>query len=177
MLWDQYRQGKIDKEFLKNERFRLPLRDYGIEDERLAHDLGESYTDHAARLVALVPHTMEVLTYLKEKGYKTHLITNGFLEVQTIKMQASGLDKMIDVSIVSEEVGFKKPDHRIFHSALEKTGATVENSVMIGDDLAVDIIPAREIGMFHIYFNRKNKTHDESLDCEISDLIEICDIL
>ena len=172
-LWEQYRQGKIDKEFLKNERFRLPLKDYGIKDDKLAHDLGESYTELAATTVALVPKTMEILTYLKEKDYKIHLITNGFLEVQNIKMQASGLDKMIDNSFVSEVVGFKKPDHRIFYHAMDKVGGTIENSVMIGDDLSVDIIPAKEIGMFHIYFNRKQIPHNEELDCEIRDLIEI----
>ena len=176
-LWEQYRQGKIDKEFLKTERFRLPLNDYGIVDEKLAIDLGESYTDYAARLVSLVPNTMDILTYLKEKNYKIHLITNGFLEVQSIKMKASGLDMMIDSSFVSEVVGFKKPDHRIFHHAINEVGGTIENSVMIGDDLSVDIIPAKEIGMTHIYFNRKKISHNEKLDYEIYDLIEICDII
>ena len=176
-LWEQYRQGKIDKEFLKTERFRLPLNDYGIVNEKLAIDLGESYTEYAARLVALVPNTMETLTYLKEKNYKIHLITNGFLEVQSIKMKASGLDMMIDSSFVSEVVGFKKPDHRIFHHAINEVGGSIENSVMIGDDLSVDIIPAKEIGMTHIYFNRKKISHNEKLDYEIYDLIEICDII
>ena len=176
-LWELYRQGEIDKEFLKIERFRLPLKDYGIVDEKLATDLGESYTDYAARLVALVPNTMEVLTYLKEKKYNIHLITNGFLEVQSIKMEASGLDKMIDNSFVSEVVGFKKPDHRIFHHAMEKVNASFEECVMIGDDLSVDIIPAKEIGMTHIYFNRKKISHNEKLDYEIKDLIEIKEIL
>ena len=176
-LWDLYRKGEIDKDFLKIERFRLPLKDYGIVDEKLSIDLGESYTDYAARLVALVPNTMEVLNYLKEKNYKIHLITNGFLEVQSIKMKASGLDKMIDSSFVSEEVGFKKPDHRIFFHAMNEVGGNIENSVMIGDDLSVDIIPAKEIGMKHIYFNRKKISHNEMLDYEIEDLIEIKEIL
>ena len=153
------------------------MNDYGIVDEKLAIDLGESYTDYAARIVSLVPNTMEVLNYLKEKNYKIHLITNGFLEVQSIKMQASGLDKMIDKSFVSEVVGFKKPDHRIFYHAMENVGATLEECVMIGDDLSVDIIPAKEIGMAHIYFNRKKISHHEKLDNEIYDLIEICEKL
>ena len=177
MLWEQYRQGKIDKDFLKNERFRLPLNDYGVKDDKLAHDLGESYTELAATTVALVPNTMEVLTHLKEKDYKIHLITNGFLEVQSIKMKASGLDMMIDESFVSEVIGFKKPDHRIFHHAINNVGGTIENCVMIGDDLSVDIIPAKEIGMAHIYFNRKNIPHNEILDYEIEDLIEINKII
>ena len=115
--------------------------------------------------------------YLKEKNYDIHLITNGFLEVQSVKMEASGLDKMIDKSFVSEVVGFKKPDHRIFYHAMEKVNASLEECVMIGDDLSVDIIPAKEIGMTHIYFNRKKISHNEKLDYEIYDLIEISDII
>lgn len=172
-LWELYRQGKIDKEFLKDERFRLPLKDYGIINDNLAHDLGESYTDFAARMVALVPNTIEILSYLKEKNYNIHLITNGFLEVQSIKMQASGLDKYIDKTFISEVVGYKKPDHRIFYHAMEKVGANIENCVMIGDDLSVDILPAKEIGMHHIYFNRKQIPHNEILECEIKDLLEV----
>ena len=92
-------------------------------------------------------------------------------------MEASGLDKMIDNSFVSEVVGFKKPDHRIFHHAMEKVNASLEECVMIGDDLSGDIMPAKEIGMTHIYFNRKKISHNEKLDYEIHDLIEICDII
>ena len=176
-LWELYRQGKIDKEFLKDERFRLPLKDYGIINDNLAHDLGESYTDFAARMVALVPNTIEILSYLKEKNYNIHLITNGFLEVQSIKMQASGLDKYIDKTFVSEVVGYKKPDHRIFYHAMENVGANIENCVMIGDDLSVDILPAKEIGIHHIYFNRKQIPHNETLECEIRDLIEIKNLI
>ena len=162
---------------MKDERFRLPLKDYGIINDSLAHDLGESYTDFAARMVALVPNTIEILSYLKENNHNIHLITNGFLEVQSIKMQASGLVKYIDKTFISEVVGYKKPDHRIFYHAMENVGANIENCVMIGDDLSVDILPAKEIGMHHIYFNRKQTPHNETLECEIRDLIEIKNLI
>ena len=175
-LWELYRQGKIDKDFLKTERFRLPLKDYGIVDERLATDLGESYTDYAARLVALVPHTLEVLNYLKEKNYNIHLITNGFLEVQSIKMEASGLDKLIDTSFVSEVVGFKKPDHRIFHYAVENVGATLEECIMIGDDLINDIKGAMDLGIKAIavdHFDKIEVSKDYKVVKRIRELKEI----
>jgi putative hydrolase of the HAD superfamily len=60
---------------------------------------------------------------------------------------------------------------------MKQVGGNIENSVMIGDDLSVDIIPAKEIGMTHIYFNRKKISHNEKLDYEIYDLIEIKEIL
>ena len=55
---------------------------------------------------------------------------------------------------------------------MENVGASLEECIMIGDDLSVDIIPAKEIGMTHIYFNRKKISHNEKIDYEIYDLIE-----
>ena len=60
---------------------------------------------------------------------------------------------------------------------MENVGANLENCVMIGDDLSVDILPAKEIGMHHIYFNRKQIPHNETLEYEIRDLIEIKNLI
>ena len=54
---------------------------------------------------------------------------------------------------VSEEVGVKKPNPEIFHYALRKANATAEESLMIGDEMAVDIDGARAVGMDTLFFN------------------------
>ena len=48
---------------------------------------------------------------------------------------------------------------------------------MIGDDLLVDIIGAKEIGFSQIYFNPNNTPHNQNCDYEISCLSEIKNIL
>ena len=116
------------------------------------------------------------LDYLKNK-YNLHIITNGFEEVQNIKLKTSKLISFFDKIITSEKVNAKKPDPKIFKYALEQVNVKAENTIMIGDDLPVDIIGAKNVGMYQIYFNPNNKQYSQEVDYEIKNLIEIKEIL
>ena len=87
--------------------------------------------------------------------YKLHIITNGFKEVQYVKLKESGIYNFFDKIIVSEDVGVLKPNKKIFSFAINKSGAKIENSLMIGDDIISDIRGAREFGIDQVYFNFK----------------------
>lgn len=91
----------------------MPLADFGINDIRLSHDMGEYYTTYAPHNVALVNGAIDVLDHLKQH-YHIHLITNGFADVQKIKIHDSGIEDYIDSMTVSEEINIKKPDTRLF---------------------------------------------------------------
>lgn len=151
-LWELYRENKITKDDLNRTRFVLPLEHYGIHDVELADHLSEDYVYWSPRIVRLVPGTMELLEYLKPKCH-LHLITNGFQEVQDTKLTLSGMKPYFETLTVSEEVGVKKPNPEIFHYALRKANATAEESLMIGDEMAVDIDGARAVGMDTLFFN------------------------
>ena len=175
-LWDLYRIDKIKKEDLRGKRFLLTMQDYGIDDFQLAEDFGLAYIEESPYKTELFPFSFEVLEYLKEK-YILHIITNGFEEVQHIKLEASKLHAYFDVIITSEQVGVKKPNPRIFEFALEKANALAKESMMIGDDLKVDVLGAKKAGMTAIYFNPKKTKHQEKIKFEISCLSQIMDIL
>ena len=151
-LWVLYRADKITKAELNRTRFLKPLEHYGIHDTTLADHLSEDYVYWSPRIVRLVPGTMELLDYLKPK-YHLHLITNGFQEVQHTKLSGSGLEPYFETLTVSEEVGVKKPNPEIFHYALRKAHATAEESLMIGDEMAVDIDGARAAGIDTLLFH------------------------
>ena len=73
----------------------------------------------------LFPNTFEILNYLKNK-YNLHIITNGFEEVQNIKLKTSKLISFFDKIITSEKVNAKKPDPKIFKYALEQVNVKAE---------------------------------------------------
>lgn len=175
-LWELYREDKITKEDLNRTRFVLPLEHYNIHDTDLADHLSEDYVYWSPRIVRLVPGTMELLDYLKPK-YHLHLITNGFQEVQHIKLSGSGLEPYFETLTVSEEVGVKKPNPGIFQYALRKAHATVEESLMIGDEMAVDIDGARAIGMDTVFLNLKSEKVDGKSTFEVHDLLKIRELL
>lgn len=175
-LWELYRADQITKDELNRTRFLKPLEHYGIHDIALADHLSEDYVYWSPRIVRLVPGTMELLEYLKPK-YHLHLITNGFEEVQHTKLSGSGLEPFFETLTVSEEVGVKKPNPEIFRYALKKAGATPEESLMIGDEMAVDIDGARAAGIDQVFFNATSQPAQGKCTFEVSSLSEIKGIL
>ena len=175
-LWVLYRADKITKDYLNRTRFVLPLEHYGIHDTVLADHLSEDYVYWSPRIVKLVPGTLELLNYLKPK-YHLHLITNGFQEVQHTKLSGSGLEPYFETLTVSEEVGVKKPNPEIFLYALRKAQATAEESLMIGDEMSVDIDGARAAGIDTILFNPQSEQVEGDRTYEVYDLLDIKELL
>jgi putative hydrolase of the HAD superfamily len=176
LMWEQYRYGNITRETLRNKRFTYTLYDLEIEDEKLAKSLSEEYTLRAPYKTNLFPDTHEVLTYLKEK-YILHIITNGFRETQFIKMNSTNITHYFSEIILSEEAGFKKPDPNIFFHSLKKANTISEESLMIGDNLDVDIAGARSANIDQVYFNPNKVPHQKETTFEINSLIELKEFL
>jgi len=176
MLWGLYRENKIRKEVLNIRRFELTLQEFGIENLILATHLAEDFVTLSPMKTMLFPHSREALHYLKEK-YALHIITNGFEEVQQKKLDVCELRKFFTTITTSEEAGVKKPETGIFELALEKAKAHVEESLMIGDDLLVDMAGARLSGMDTLFFNPQRHIHQDDLDHEVHSWLEVMQIL
>lgn len=155
-LWERYRKGYIKQEELRLKRMWLSLLDFKIADEALAQELSHLFLQLLPTRTILFPDCMEVLNYLDQKGYKMHLITNGFEKTQHSKLNSCGLNKFFKVVVTSEGSNSLKPQKEIFEYALSKTGASVQESIMIGDSIEVDIQGAKTIGMdqVHVNYNR-----------------------
>jgi putative hydrolase of the HAD superfamily len=151
-LWDLYNKGKIDQKELRESRFVKTLTGLGLEAHQIPVGISEAYTDLCPTKTAVFPYTFEVLDYLKPK-YGLHIITNGFKDIQAIKMSGSNLTSYFEEIITSECCGYKKPDKRIFEHALERAKVRSEECLMIGDNLECDIEGAREAGIDQVFFN------------------------
>ncbi len=174
-LWGDYREGKISKKFLNVERFHVTLLHYGIDDRAFAGRFADEYLQKTPLNKSLFPGAVEVLEYLKPK-YKLHIITNGFEEVQKVKMESNDLNRFFDTVTTSEEAGARKPDKQIYHHAMSKAGARVEESIMIGDDPDVDILGARLVGMDQILFTNNGVSELEGCTYVIRHLTELIPI-
>jgi len=172
-LWSLYRKQLITKEELRSSRFTNTMLYFGYENKLLGMELEAEYIARSPYQKELVPHSLETLEYLAAKNYQLHIITNGFKEVQGIKLKNSNIQHYFHQVIISEEVGFTKPNKAIFFHALKAANASIENSLMIGDDWDADILGAHAINMLSIYFNRKNTTVTNHLVSEIKSLDEL----
>jgi putative hydrolase of the HAD superfamily len=152
-LWKLYGSGKLSKDTLRNERFRVTLEQFNLDDPNLIQQLSDGYVEISPQQTTLFPSTISTLNALQNEGFNMHIITNGFKEVQFIKLEKSGLASFFDVIVCSEDVGKNKPSPDIFHHSLKHAKAKPEDSVMIGDDFEVDVLGALSIGMQGVLFD------------------------
>jgi len=152
-LWDRYTKGFIKQEELRWKRVYLSLLDFKVANEPLAKEMSQAYLEILPNKKHLFPYTIEILEYLKQKDYKMHLITNGFESVQFKKIKNSGLQDYFIEVITSEASNSLKPQKEIFEYALKNTNASVEESIMIGDNESADIQGGINIGMDTIFVN------------------------
>jgi putative hydrolase of the HAD superfamily len=175
-LWKLYGKGIIKKDELRFERFRVTLKHFKIQDEALVRRLSDAYVAISPLQTALFPQAIETLEALKQMDFKLHIITNGFQEVQFVKLENCGMRAFFDVVVCSEFVGKNKPDPAIFKYALNQAGAKAEKAVMIGDDYHVDVAGALRAGMQALWFDPSAKNQYNYTNC-ISELSVIPELL
>jgi len=174
--WELYRQGSITKEFLSTNRFYLTLSEAGNDNKDLAREIGKKYIHDTPLKTALYPYTHEVLSNLKQK-YNMYILTNGFREVQHLKVNSCNLQKYFIEVITSEDCGYMKPSNDFFNYAINKLEVNTADCIMIGDDLNVDIIGAQNSGIDTIYLNHDLLKHSETPTYEINNLKQLLSIL
>ena len=152
-LWDRYTKGFIKQDELRWKRMWLALLEFKIADEPLARKLSVQFLETLPTKKKLFPYTVEILEYLKNKNYKMHLITNGFESVQHNKLRESKLTNYFEQVITSEASNSLKPNKEIFDYALQKAGAVLGESIMIGDNQDADIQGGINAGMDTIFVN------------------------
>jgi putative hydrolase of the HAD superfamily len=176
-LWRLYQSNKVTQQQLREVRFVRTLTRLGVAEADIPTDISARFTDILPRKAAVFPHTHDVLGYLKHKGYHLHLITNGFEEVQHIKLASSKLADYFEEVVTSERSGCLKPDPRMFAHALARAGATAAESLMVGDNLECDVLGAYNAGIDQVYFNPAKRRHFAQTTYEISSLAELREFL
>ena len=122
-----------------------------------------------------VPGAREVLGDLKGKGYQLGVISNSDGRLETL-LNEVGLAEYFSVIVDSHVVGFEKPDPRIFHWALERTGVTPNEAVYVGDFYSLDVVGARRVGLDAILLDPLGVW--PLLDCvKAKDLFEVRSLL
>jgi putative hydrolase of the HAD superfamily len=179
-LWTRYSRGEITRDYLIVERFRRPL-SYGdgLEPtEQYCLDASDLFLDLCSSKPGLVEGARELMDYLKAQGYRLHMCSNGFHEVQYKKLRSCGLDHHFDTIVLSEDAGINKPSPLFFDYAIQRTGAQQSTTLMIGDNFQTDILGAKRYGLDTAYFNRfPDYPAAEPVTYEVTQLRQLMTIL
>ncbi len=146
--------GTLTPDQARVKRFGKLLRTYGVDPteqqlEKVAIEYRSSY--QVSRRAT--PGARELLIGLRDRGFKTGIVTNNLVEEQMDKLRHCQLFDLLDSITISEEAGFAKPDVRIFNMALQRLECKPEETIIIGDSWENDILGARAAGIRGIWYN------------------------
>lgn len=155
-LWRSYSKKEIDKQFLRNNRFDIVFKKFSYTnyEENLA--VTEHYLQRSPYGTHLKAGCLETLDYLKNK-YKMHIITNGFKEVQSIKIKNCGLNNYFGHILISDEHNLSKPDEKVFRLAETMAACKPADCLMIGDNYESDVEGAMKAGWKAIWYSGEPK--------------------
>lgn len=175
-LWNNHHQGLETKENIRHKRFIYTFDELGVAQQHLPSTLNAEFMALCPTKGQLIEGAKDLLDYLSDK-YQLHILTNGFKESQYIKMECAGISSYFDQVVIAEECDMAKPQKEIFDFLLSNAGGLPSNSIMIGDDLMVDVLGAKHAGLDHVYYNRYSQPHGEEIMYEINFLSALKNIL
>lgn len=164
-LWDAAARGEITSSFLRTERFRLPLAEAGVADaaaREMSDKLSTMYLDLLADEKELTPGAVDILVAVRNAGARVGILSNGFKIVQGRKISRAGLEKYIDLVVLSDDIDVMKPDVRLYAYAMERAGEPdCSAHLMVGDNLRTDIRGSVAAGWGSIFLQpRHGKPHE-----------------
>lgn len=180
-LWTRYANGDISRDFLIIERFRKPMIECSMaaREDSFYLNISDRFLELCSAMSGVVDGAHELMDYLKAQGYRMHICSNGFHEVQSKKLKNCGLLDYFDSIILSEDAGANKPQLQFFDYAKKISNCIPGTSLMIGDNYNTDILGAMAAGLDTILFNRWDPTFEppETPTFIVNSLKEIQSIL
>jgi putative hydrolase of the HAD superfamily len=124
---------------------------FGVDHDRMLTELRAG----VVKYTAFDPAVGRSLQDAVAAGFVPVVVTNGSVRQQEAKLRHTGLDKLVAGWVVSEGVGVRKPDRRIFELAAESVGHRLaDGGWMIGDHAEYDIAGGAAAGLDTVWISR-----------------------
>ncbi len=153
---ERHRAGRLELAWARGEVVRLALADLGVDDAELARRIGDKY--HALRDESLRPldDAVSTVEWLRSQGCRLALLTNGGGKAQRQKIDRFNLAPLFHAILIEGEVGFGKPDPRIYTQALATLGVPAADTWMVGDNLEWDVAGPQREGIAGVWIDARD---------------------
>lgn len=154
---ERHRAGRLELAWARGEVVRLALAELGVDDKNLARRIGDTY--HALRDDAIRPieDAVPTVEWLRAQGCRLALLTNGGSTLQRLKIDRFELAPLFDAILIEGEVGYGKPDPRIYTQALDALDVPAADAWMVGDNLEWDVAGPQRAGIAGIWIDARGR--------------------
>ncbi|MBI4526735.1 MAG: HAD-IA family hydrolase [Deltaproteobacteria bacterium] len=149
--WERRNRGEMTREEAILNSIRDSLAVLRLE-ESLARSVAKAYFRLFLNSNYAQPGAEETLRLL-EGRFLLGLVSNGYKDAQRGRLEAAGLTQYFPTIIVSEEVGYEKPDPRIFQIALSEMRVTSCDTIYVGDSIEHDYKGALAAGIDFCHYD------------------------
>ncbi len=159
-FWDdpaRERRGRLAMPWARRAVAEAAFRRLGLRDLALAHALGDAFTRVRSERMHFFPGARETLCELRARGHRLALLTNGGAAFQREKIARFAIAPLFDLVLVEGELGFGKPDPRVFERALRALGAQPHEALMTGNDLRSDVYGAKRAGLSAVWVDHASR--------------------
>jgi putative hydrolase of the HAD superfamily len=177
--YHRYLAGELDFLGQRRARARGFVAPYGhnLATDDDADAWFEGYFVHYESSWSLHDDAIDCLMGLRGAGLSVGIITNGELAFQRAKIERAGLASMIDEVIASGDLGFAKPDRRIFEHACARFGVAPSDAVYVGDRLETDALGAARAGLRGVWVDRNaTRSTEDSRAARASGVVAIASL-
>lgn len=153
----RHKFGRQDLDATRRKILSLTFEKLDIEAAPLANQIANEYSVQREEAIEFFPGAEETLQHLTNKGVLLALITNGEERKQRNKVERFGLDKFFRTILIEGELGFGKPDDRVYVYALRDLSLEPEEVWSVGDHLERDVAAPQKLGIFGIWNDFKKR--------------------
>ena len=181
--FQQLNAGKGSMAALRDSRFQCLFKELGLTQGTMTEELNDFLSSRYLTSLRLY----EDVSVLEElHAYHVGIVTNGahdnHTDSQFSKVQHLGLSERIQSLTISDEVGVRKPNIKVFTVACARAGVLPKEALFVGDSIENDIVGANRVGMTSVLIDRKSdrlipETGDERPDYVVSNLHDVLSCL
>jgi putative hydrolase of the HAD superfamily len=148
---DRHRRGRLDLVRARTEVVAAVVERLGLGSPGLAAEIAVDYSRQRDERLCPFPGAIDALRSLRVQGLRLALLTNGAAGAQRAKIERWQLAGYFECIAVEGELGFGKPDVRVYRHALEQLGAAASETWMVGDNLEWDVAAPQRLGIAGIW--------------------------
>ena len=154
---ERHRQNRLDMRRAQRKVVTEALRRLEVDDPSLAVDIADTFTEEREAAVKPFPGAIEALARLREAGVRTAMITNGAKDAQRRKIRRYKLERYFDAILIEGELGYGKPDERVYREALRLLSARTDEAWCVGDNLEWEVAVPQSLGLYAIWHDPVGK--------------------